>query len=369
VATSDTDASPRDDLASIGPGGLDTSAVVGGAPAPVTTPPQRQRYLIALARTVGLYTITLVAAISLIFLLPRLMPGDPLSALEDPDSGIFIRDEQVRDRVLEYYNLDGSLGQQYLGYLGDLARGDLGWSIARNRPVSDMIRGALPWTLLLVGSALFLSGIISYIAGLTAAWHRGRRADRSILVGLTVLRSVPEFALAILVLIGFAVVFPIFPLAGGRTAFAQYPSWWSQVTDVLYHLALPLTALTLSSIGTKFLLMRNTAITALGEDYMLLARAKGLPVRIQRYRHVGRNAMLPFLTVLGVQAGFAVGGALFVEVVFAYPGMGSLILSAVEARDFPVLEAAFLTLATAVLVANLLIELVYARLDPRVGAE
>jgi peptide/nickel transport system permease protein len=332
-------------------------------------PSPRHRYLVAASRTVGLYAITLAAAISLIFLMPRLMPGDPLSSLEDPDSGIFIRDPDVRDRVLEFYNLNGTLSQQYVGYLGDLAQGDLGWSIARNRPVSDMIRGALPWTLLLVGSALFLSAIISYVAGLTAAWHRGRRTDRSILVGLTALRSIPEFALAVLVLVAFAVLVPIFPLSGAYTPFAQYSSTWAQVTDVLRHLALPLTALTLSSIGTKFLLMRNTAISALGEDYMLLARAKGLPVRIQRYRHVGRNAVLPFLTVLGVQAGFAVGGALFVEVVFAYPGMGSLILSAVEARDFPVLEAAFLTLAAAVLFANLLIELVYARLDPRVGAE
>jgi peptide/nickel transport system permease protein len=123
-------------------------------------------------------------------------------------------------------------------------------------------------------------------------------------------------------LVAFAVLLPVFPLLRGPHPLRQYTSMWDQVRDIALHLALPLTALTLSSIGTKFLLVRNTAISALGEDYMLLARAKGLPVRVQRHRHVGRNAVLPFLTVLGVQAGFAVGGALFVEAVFAYPGMG-----------------------------------------------
>jgi len=330
------------------------------------TAPRRTHGAWTIVRTVLLYALTLLIAATLIFLLPRLMPGDPLSALDDPDSGIFIRDEQVREQVLSAYNLDGSLGEQYLGYLSGLAGGDLGWSIAANRPVGEMIGGALPWTLLLVGPALLLSALVSFVAGLAAAWHRGSRTDRSIVTGLTVLRSVPEYAIALLVLILFAIVLPLFPLAGGRTPFADHPSWWTQAGDVLHHLVLPLAALTLSSLGAKFLLVRNTAISALGGDYMLLARAKGLPVRVQRSRHVGRNAVLPFLTMLGVQVGFAVGGALFVEVVFAYPGMGTLILAAVEARDFPVLEAAFLTLATTVLTANLVIELLYARLDPRV---
>ncbi|MFP4311261.1 MAG: ABC transporter permease [Nitriliruptoraceae bacterium] len=333
---------------------------------PTAAAPRRANGAWTLLRTVLLYALTLLVAATVIFLLPRLMPGDPLSALDDPDSGIFIRDEQVREQVLAAYNLDGSLAEQYLGYLSGFARGDLGWSIAANRPVGEMIGGALPWTLLLVGPALLLSALVSFVAGLAAAWHRGSRTDRSIVAGLTVLRSVPEYAIALLVLIVFAIILPLLPLAGGRTPFADHPSWWAEAGDVLHHLVLPLAALTLSSLGAKFLLVRNTAISALGEDYMLLARAKGLPLRVQRSRHVGRNAVLPFLTMLGVQVGFAVGGALFVEAVFAYPGMGTLILSAVEARDFPVLEAAFLTLATTVLTANLLIELLYARLDPRV---
>jgi peptide/nickel transport system permease protein len=138
---------------------------------------------------------------------------------------------------------------------------------------------------------------------------------------------------------------------------------------VARHLVLPAGALTLSLLGTKFLLVRNTVLSTLGQDYMLLARAKGLPERMVKYRHAGRNALLPFVTVLGIQAGFAVGGSVFVESVFSYPGMGTLILRAVDARDYPVLEASFLTLALLVLVVNFGLDLLYARLDPRVVAE
>jgi peptide/nickel transport system permease protein len=331
--------------------------------------PRVRRGRLAAARAVLLYAVTMFAAVTLIFLLPRAMPGDPLSALEDPASGVFITDPEVRERVSAFYGIDGPLHEQYLSYLSSLATGDLGWSIARNAPVSELIARHLPWTLLLVGLALTLSAIISFVAGIVAAWHRNRHGDRVILVGLTSLRSIPEYALATLLLIGFAVLLPVFPLYGARTPFADHPTLLSRLADVGLHLVLPLTALTLSLVGSKFLLVRNTAISSLGEDYMLLARAKGLSMRLQRFRHIGRNALLPFLTVIGIQAGFAVGGAIFVEAVFAYPGMGTLILRAVEARDYPVLEAAFLVLAAAILLANLVIELVYARLDPRAGAQ
>lgn len=305
----------------------------------------------------------------MVFLLPRAIPGDPLSALEDPDSGYFITDPEVREQVLAYYGLDGSLPEQYVRYLGGVATGDFGWSIARNAPVAGLIAGHLPWTLLLMGLALGLSATASFVAGILAAWHRGRGGDRLVLVLFTAVRGVPEYALAALLLIGLAVLIPLFPLYGAYTPFAQYESLLERLVDVGSHLVLPLAALTISLLGTKFLLMRNTVLSALGDDYMLLARAKGLPTRVQQFRHAGRNALLPFLTVMGMQVAFAAGGSVFVETVFAYPGMGSLILEAVEARDYPVLEAVFLALAVIVLVANLAIELLYRRLDPRVGAE
>lgn len=322
---------------------------------------RRRRWVL---RTFAVYAVTVCALVSLLFLLPRMMPGDPLSALIDPASGDFFTTPEARQRLLAYYGLDRPLWQQYLGYLGNLSRGDLGWSISRNVPVRQLIGAHLPWTLLLTGTALALASVLSYLAGIHAAWRRGGTTDRVLITTLTGLRAVPEYALASALLIGFGLLVPLFPLYGAQTPFATYTSWVEAVLDVARHLVLPLTALTLALVGTKFLLVRNTVVTVLGQEYMVFARAKGLPTRVQKYRHAGRNALLPFLTVVGIQTGFAVGGAIFVESVFAYPGLGTLTLSAVEARDYPVLDAVFLILALTVLACNLLIDLLYGRIDP-----
>ena len=328
----------------------------------------RRRYLRAALRSVGLYALTLAAVVVVVFALPRAMPGDPLSALNDPDNSVYINDQIVRTKVEAYYGLDKPLPAQFEHYVGRLAHGDFGFSIARKRPVAGLLRDHLPWTLLLMGVSILLASVLSFMAGVAATWRRGRFSDRSLMTGMTVAQAIPEYALAAVLLIAFAVVLPIFPLAGARTPFADQGTV-AGVLDVARHLVLPAGALTLSLLGTKFLFVRNTMMSALGADYMVLARAKGLPDRLLKYRHAGRNALLPFLTLVGIQVGYAVGGAVFIESVFAYPGMGSLILDAVEARDYPVLEATFLVLAVVVLAVNLVLELVYARVDPRVGAE
>lgn len=321
------------------------------------------RYL----RTVALYGLTLWAVVTLVFLLPRLMPGDPLQSLDNPDSGTFVYDSQTRAKVAAYYGLDRPLISQYGAYLSGLVHGDLGWSISQNTPVGTLIAGRLPWTLLLMGSALVLSSTISFFAGVSAAWRRGGLADRTLIVSLSAARAIPEYAMASLLLVCFAFLFPVFPQAGAQTPFARYPSTFAAVFDVLRHLALPLAALTLGLAANKFLIVRNTVISTLGEDYMLLARAKGLPRPLLKYRHSGRNVLLPFLAALGVQAGFAAGGSLFVEAVFAYPGMGTLLGGAVTGRDYPLLQGSFLVLAVVVLLANLIVELVYSSVDPRVA--
>ncbi len=319
------------------------------------------------ARTIGLYAITLWAVVTLVFLLPRAIPGDPLQSLDDPDSGAFLEDAQTRERVAAYYGLDRPLLAQYGSYLSDLADGDLGWSISQKSPVSTLIGRRLPWTLLLVGTSLALAALLSFLAGVTAAWRRGSVVDKALIVTLSGTRAIPEYAIASILLVCFAVFIPLFPMAGGQRAFARYPSAWAAASDVLHHLVLPMAALTIGLAANKFLIVRNTVISTLGEDYMLLARAKGLPRRVLKYRHSGRNALLPFLTALGVQAGFAVNASLFVETVFAYPGIGSLVGSAVTARDYPLLQGAFLMLALVVIAANFLVDLAYRLLDPRVA--
>ena len=321
---------------------------------------------ISYLRTIGLYALTLWALVTLVFFLPRFMPGDPLRALQDADSGQFIYDAQERDKIAAYYGLDKPLVSQYRSYLSDLRKGDFGWSISQNTPVATLLKKRLPWTLLLTGSALLLSSTISYFVGITAAWHRGRFADRALIVVLSATRAIPEYAMASALLITFAVTYPIFPQAGAQQAFATYGSPLDAIGDVLFHLALPLAALTVGLAANKFLIVRNTVISTLGEDYMVLARAKGLSRRLLKYRHSGRNALPPFVTALGIQAGFAVGGSLFVESIFNYPGMGTLVERAVTARDYPLLQGCFILLAVVVLIANLAVELTYAKLDPRV---
>jgi peptide/nickel transport system permease protein len=318
----------------------------------------------SVARAVGLYALTLAAVVVLVFALPRAMPGDPLAALvnaaEAPGA-----DAGTRTELQRYYGLDRPLVVQLGRFLANASQGDLGFSISRRAPVGELIRAHLPWTLLLVGTSLGLATALTFVAGVTAGWRRGSGSDRLLVVTTSALRAIPTFALASLLLLGLAVLWPVFPLSGARTPFAHYGSPLAQVGDVARHLALPVATLTMSLVASNFLLVRNATVSVLGADYLVMARAKGVPEHLVKYRHAGRNALLPFFTVVGLQVGFAIGGAIFVESVFAYPGMGTLILSAVASRDYPVLDGTFLVLAVVVLTSNLAVELLYRRVDPR----
>lgn len=292
------------------------------------------------------------------------MPGDPLAAALEPGNPN-LGDPAVRAALESYYGLDRSLPDQFGNFLANLTRGDLGVSTAQRVPVRTLIGSHLPWTLLLMGTALALSSALSYLAGVGAAWRRGTARDKALVVASSTIRAVPSYALASLLVVCFAVAWPIFPLGGAVRPFADYSSPFDRLADIAVHLALPAVALTASLFGRQLLLVRNTVVGTLGEDYMGLARAKGLPARLLKFRHAGRNALPPFLTLVGLQAGIGVGGAIFVESVFAYPGMGTLVLRAIEARDYPVLEGTFLVLALVVLTANVTVDLVLGRLDPR----
>lgn len=328
--------------------------------------PRRGVYWASSLRSVALYAVTMAAVVVLVFVVPRAMPGDPLAALDDPGAGQYLSDPVVRERVMAHYGFDKPLPQQFGRFVAGVTRGDLGYSIGHKAPVATLIRAHLPWTLLLMGVSLAASSAVSFVAGVTAGWRRGDRVDGLLVTGMTAARAVPEYAIAALLLLAFAGLVPLFPIAGARTQFADHGTFRGAL-DVAYHLALPATALTLSLLGSKFLLVRNTVISSLGEDYMVLARAKGLPERRLKFRHAGRNALLPFLTLVGAHIAFAVGGSLFVETVFTYPGMGTLVFRAVGDSDYPLLEGTFLVLALVVLAVNLLLELLYVRVDPRIG--
>lgn len=315
---------------------------------------------------VGLYLVTLAVVFVLNFALPRVMPGDPIDQLGDPESPSFVSDETTRARVLAYYGLDQPLQVQLGAYLGALSRGDLGFSIRYSAPVGELIAGRIQWTLLLVLTSLVLASIISLIGGVEAGWRRGSAADRS-LVGLFILaESVPVFVVGILLIVVFSVQLGWLPLGGASRPFGSRDALAS-AADVAAHLVLPVATLSLSLLGTKFLLVRASVIGIIREPFMTVARAKGLPDRVLRYRHALRNALLPFVTQLSLQVGFAMGGAVLVETLFAYPGMGRLLFDAVAYRDFPLIQGAFLVISTGVLIANLSVEIVYRWIDPRLA--
>lgn len=313
------------------------------------------------------YALAIAVVVVIIFALPRAVPGDPLSQFLDSEDKPLPPDEHAK--LAAYYGLDRPLASQFEHYVAGLARGELGVSISYNAPVRDVIGDHLPWTLLLSFTALSISSLLSFTAGVDAAWRRGSLRDRRLLVLMTALHGVPEYVIGIFLLIGLGVVLPIFPLAGARTPFQESAGLLWKLLDIVKHMVLPVTALTIGLVGTKFLLVRNTTISVLGQDYMVLARAKGLPEKRAKYHHAGRNSFLPFLAVVGIQIGFAFGGSLFVETIFGYPGMASVLQKAVGTLDYPLVQGSFLALAVVVLTANLLVDLLSAALDPRIRAE
>lgn len=311
------------------------------------------------------YLISFWAILTFNFLLPRWLPGDPLAALLDPESSDYVFNPQVRDALETYYGLDRPLTQQYTNYLTGAFTGDLGQSIRLNQPVGDLLREHLPWTLLLTLTALGIASLMGIVSGSEAAWRRGSLADKTLVTASIIASNAPVFFTGMILLIIFGVKLDWLPLAGGRTPFARYDTTWGAVHDYGKHLILPALTLTLALVGSKFLLVRNSMIGVLGEDYMFVARAKGLPAGRIKHHHALRNAILPFIHHLAAHAGFALTGALFIETLFNYPGMGRLIFESVVARDYPVIQGVFLVVSMMVLSANLLADWLSYRLDPR----
>ena len=315
-------------------------------------------------RNIVTYVVALAFILVLNFLLPRMLPGDPLTAIYG-DEALVAMTPQLKAELVKRFALDQSLWRQFGAYILELCRGRLGYSYYYNAPVLTVVLGRLPWTLLLVGTALVLSSILGIVSGIESGWRRGSRTDRTMLAGLMSLNGFPDFFVGMVLLIIFGVTWRVFPLGGALTPYSGLTGW-ATVLDAVKHMVLPVAALTLAHLSGGYLLTRNTMITVLKEPYMLTARAKGLSQGALKYRHAGRNALLPVVTQTGIWTGRVVTGALFVELVFAYPGVGYLAYEAMMARDYPVIQGLFLVVAVAVLAINFLVELSYTTLDPRV---
>lgn len=322
-----------------------------------------------LARRLGFYLLAAWVAITLNFFLPRLMPGDPATALFGRFRGRL--GPEALAALRETFGLtDAPLLSQYLMYLGHVLRGEFGISVAYfPAPVSQVIGSGLVWTLFLAGTAVVLSFLVGTLLGIASAWWRRGWLDTILPPALVFIGAFPYFWLAMVVLFVFGFTLGWFPLGhayGDDLAPGFDPAF---LADVGRHAVLPVGTVVLVTLGGWLLSMRNTMISVLGSDYVNLAWAKGLrPARVV-FRYAARNALLPSVTGFGMALGFVLGGSLLTEIVFSYPGQGYLLLQAVRSQDYPLMQGIFLVITLAVLGANWLVDLVYLWLDPRTRDE
>ncbi|MHC1631907.1 MAG: ABC transporter permease [Methanotrichaceae archaeon] len=297
--------------------------------------------------------------------MPRLIPGDPLQTIYGEEA-LVVMTPELEAELIQRFSLDESLSEQFVAYIVGLVQGNLGYSYYYNDQVLSVILGFLPWTLLLAGSALVISTLIGLVLGIESGYRRGKILDKTLISGLMFLNGFPDFFVGILLLLLFGVVLGVVPLSGALTPYSDLTGF-ALVLDILRHLVMPLAALVLVWITSTYLLTRNTMITTLKESFILTAKAKGCDQRNIKYRHAGRNSLLPVVTRTGLHLPHVITGALFVEIIFAYPGVGSLLYNSLLTRDYPLIQGILLLVTMTVLAVNLLVDLFYQRLDPRVN--
>ena len=312
--------------------------------------------------------LTLAFVLVFNFFLFRVMPGDP-AALLLRGTGALSR--ATIEQLNEDLGLAQPLPQQFVTYVGDTLRGNFGRSLASGDEVSDVVGERIWPTVLLVGTSTIASAVIGLLIGIYGGWRRGRAFDLGSMGFSLVAYAMPEFWFGIMVLLAFAggVGFlpAIFPTGGYETAGADLTGF-AHIVDVLNHLALPWITLTVAYLGEYALIMRSSILDVRGEDYVLAARAKGLRDRQVLWRHAVPNPLLPTFTLTFLSLGFVFAGAITIEYVFSWPGLGQLTVTAIDDKDFPLLQALFLLFSGAVIVFNLIADLLYAYLDPRVRA-
>lgn len=317
----------------------------------------------------GFYLVALWIAVTLNFALPRLMPGNPVDVIL---ARIATRGqvEPATRRAIEAMlggDTDQPIHVQYWQYLTSLVRGELGVSVSFfPESVSEVIASSLPWTVLLVGTATILSFVLAHIIAIFAGWNRGGILDTVAVPTSTVLQSVPYFWLALLLSWVFYSILGWLPRGGGFDATSVSPGWDAAfIGSAVNYAVLPAMTIVISSLGAGVLGMRNMMVSTMGEDYITTAQAKGLrPSRIMLL-YGARNAILPSVSGFAMAIGFVVGGSVLTETVFAYPGIGTVLLNAVQASDYALMQGIFLIITVSVLAANFVVDMLYGVIDPR----
>jgi len=326
-----------------------------------------------LTQRIARAVLTIFLVVSFTFFLIRLMPGNPIDLFVHEQVTTYgYTYEQALEQARGFFalDIDAPLSVQYAQYLGNLARGDLGQSIlSPGTPVSSLIKKFLPWTLFSVGLALMISFVLGIGLGMLMAYRRESWIDHVLTVIATVTTAVPNYLIGILLLVLLGVQTNLINIASIRGSLSPGVRPGLTLTfliDALYHAALPITTYVMATAGGWMLSMKSSTLGTLGEDYVGFARARGLPDSRIAVAYVGRNALLPLFTQLTIAIGFVVGGSALIEYIFNYQGIGLVLYESIVRRDYPVMQGVFLVITVSVVLANLLADLLYGRLDPRV---
>jgi peptide/nickel transport system permease protein len=316
-------------------------------------------------RRLGFYLIAGFISLTLNFFIPRLAPGDPASALQARFQGKL--DPAALSAMKVAFGISNEpLHVQFGQYVKNLFQGQLGTSIAYfPAPVSEVIGSALLWTLVLAGLSVVISFALGSSLGILASWKRGGWLDSLAPPTFIFLGAFPYFWLAMLLLFTLGFIGGWFPLLHAYSDNLTPALTWEFISDAAHHAVLPAASIVIASLGGWLLSMRNTMIGVLSEDYITMAQAKGLSEKRVMWHYAARNALLPNITGFGMALGFVLSGSLLTEIVFSYPGQGYLLFEAVKSQDFPLMQGLFMSITTAVLAANWMVDIAYVWLDPR----
>ena len=320
-----------------------------------------------IVRRVIFYLVAAWVALTINFFIPRAMPGNAVQAIMAKFPNLTPSAYRALEAMLGVGH-PGSIWHQYWAYLVNVSHLNFGTDVSQYpASVSSLLAQTIPWTITLVGTATVIAFAIGTALGIMAGWRRGGWLDR-VLPGLMFFQAMPYFFLALILLELLAVRAHLFPIGQGYTG-GLIPGWhWDFIGSAIYHSLLPALTIVIASVAGWMLQMRNVMLTTIGEDYVLAAQAKGLPNHRVVWTYATRNALLPQLQGFGLALGFVVSGAIVMEIVFSYPGIGLLLLNAVTSNDYPLMQAIFLVITFAVLLANLIVDVIIVVADPRARA-
>ena len=312
------------------------------------------------------YIIILIAVIFMNFLLPRLLPGSPLKTLLGENPGDMTAAQKMG--ILEAYHLNDPMWKQFLFYLRDLFTFQWGDSYSKRQPIVTLIVSRTGWTLLLAGSNMILSTLIGTALGAWSAFRRKKKKDLPLVISATILDSVPSFWMAVILLAVFGVKLGWFPIYGAYSMWENYTGF-RKLLDILQHLALPLFTMLVTSLMGFFTTSRHSVLQILNEDYVKLAKMRGISKKRIAIWYVMRNTMIPVFTLFMMDVGYLLSGSVLIETVFSYPGLGTLMQEAVKARDYPLIQYTFLLASIMTIAALFMSDILYSKIDPRLEAQ